>query len=102
MRRIHRLRWRGARRGAWARAVGAAGGLAAALCALWSGADRFFEIERNLVRHAGSLAATCMLASLVWRVTPYEYVGLGWMALALVLLELGMRELPREFRRQSY
>jgi uncharacterized membrane protein len=83
-------------------ATGAACGFAAALCALWSAPGRFFEREREALRLTASLATTCMLAALVWRLVPHEYLGLAWMALAIPLLELGLRNLPAEFRNQSY
>jgi hypothetical protein len=83
-------------------AVSAALGYAAALCALWSGPDRFLDEEREALRFAASLAATLGAAALVWRLAPGEYLGLCWMALALPLLELGLRGIPADFRRQAY
>ncbi len=71
-------------------------------CALRSGADRFTEGEQDALRTTASLFATALLAALVWRLVPLHYLGLGWMALAALLLELGMRRLPEDFRRQSY
>jgi len=82
--------------------AGAAAGYAAALCALWSAQDRFLDGERAALRFAGSLAFAGMLAALVGRLVPNQYLGLGWMALAVPLLELGMRGLPPDLRRQSY
>ena len=81
-----------------------AGGVcyAAALCALWSGTDRFAEDERNLVRLGGAGAAVVALMALVWRLVPGEYLGVGWMALAVLVLELGLRRLPDDFRRLAY
>jgi hypothetical protein len=75
---------------------------AVALCALWSGADRFAEDERGLVRLGGAGAAVAALMALVWRLVPGEYLGVGWMALAVLVLELGMRRLPDDFRRMAY
>jgi hypothetical protein len=75
---------------------------AAALCALWSGADRFAEDERGLVRMAGTGAAVAASMALVWRLAPGEYLGVGWMALAVLILELGLRRLPDDFRRMAY
>jgi hypothetical protein len=83
-------------------AVTAAAGYAAVLCALRSGPGRLFEEERDALRIAASLAVTIGLAALLWRVTPGEYLGLAWMALALPILELGLYALPREFRYQAY
>jgi hypothetical protein len=75
---------------------------AVALCALWSGADRFAEDERGLVRLGGAGAAVAALMALVWRLVPGEYLGVGWMALAVLVLELGLRRLPDDFRRVAY
>jgi hypothetical protein len=83
-------------------AVAATLSYAAALCVLWSAPDRFLPAEREALRLAASLAATLAMAAIVWRVLPSEYLGLGWMALAMVLLELGLRGLPSEFCRQAY
>ena len=75
---------------------------AAVLCALWSGADRLAEDERTLVRIGGAGATVAALMALVWRLVPGAYLGVGWMALALGVLELGLRRLPDEFRRLAY
>jgi uncharacterized membrane protein len=83
-------------------AVGAAVGYAAALCALWPEPDRLFEQERALLRFVGSLSASAMLVWWMARVMADRYLGLAWLLLAVALLELGMRNLPRELRRQSY
>ncbi len=72
------------------------------LCTLWSAPDRFLEEEGKPVGLAGSLAASLALVFLVWRMAPGEYLGLAWMASALLLLELGLRGLPEYFRRQAY
>ena len=73
-----------------------------ALCGLRSAADRLDEWERNGLRGIGSWAATSALVALVWRVLPGDYLGLGWMALSLPILELGLRGLPDELRTQAY
>ncbi len=83
-------------------AVAASVSYAAALCALWSGADRFAEDERGLLRMAGAGAAVAASMALVWRLVPGEYLGVGWMALAALILELGLRRLPDDFRRMAY
>ena len=82
--------------------IGATLAYAGSLCARWSGEDRFVEGEQDALRLTASLLATSAAATVVWLLTPRDYLGLGWMALAVVVLELGMRELPRELRRQSY
>jgi hypothetical protein len=75
---------------------------ATALCALWSGADRFAEDERGLMRLAGAGAAVAASMALVWRLAPGAYLGVAWMALAVLVLELGLRRLPDDFRRMAY
>jgi hypothetical protein len=75
---------------------------AAVLCALQSAPDRLHEAEREALCMAGSAAATLASVALVWRMVPGEYLGLAWMGLAIVLLELGLRGLPGYFRRQAY
>jgi uncharacterized membrane protein len=82
--------------------VAAAIGYAAVLCALWSAPDRFLQTERDALRLAASLAVTLATAAIAWQVLPGEYLGLGWMALALALLELGLRGLPIEFCGQAF
>jgi hypothetical protein len=75
---------------------------AGVLCALRSAADRLEEWERSGLRRFGSWAATVSLVVLAWRILPGDYLGLGWMAVALALLELGLRQAPEDFRAQSY
>lgn len=75
---------------------------AGVLCGLRSAADRLDEWERDGLRRVGSWAATVGMLALAWRVLPSDYLGLGWMALALPLLELGLRRLPEDFRVQAY
>ncbi len=70
--------------------------------ALRSADDRFGESERNWLRTSASWAVSALLATLVWRIVPADYLGLGWLVLALALLELGLRELPPEFKSQSF
>jgi len=74
----------------------------AVLSALRSAPDRFADGEAEALRLAASLAVTGLLASLAWQLAPAAYRGLAWMGLALALLELGLRNLPRELRWQSY
>ena len=46
--------------------------------------------------------AVAALMALVWRLAPGEYLGVGWMAMAVLVLELGMRRMPDDFRRMAY
>lgn len=73
-----------------------------ALCGLRSPAHRLDIWERNGLRAIGSWAATSAFVVLAWRVLPGDYVGLGWLALALLILELGLRKLPEDLRMQAY
>jgi hypothetical protein len=73
-----------------------------ALCGLRSATDRLDEWERNGLRGIGSWAATSSLVVLAWRVLPGDYLGLGWLALGLLILELGLRGLPEDLRLQAY
>jgi hypothetical protein len=83
-------------------AIGAALAYAGAISAVRPAADRFASDEAVILRFSGGLATAALLAALLWQVLPAQYLGLGWMALALVLLELGMRGLPAGLRRISY
>ena len=69
---------------------------------LWSSDDRFGEDERNALRLAASCLTTMALCTLVWRLVPGEYLGIAWLALALLMLEAGLRGLPDEFRHLSW
>jgi hypothetical protein len=79
-------------------ALGAAVAYAFVHATLWSGEDRFGEQERDALRVAASCVATLGLGTLVWRLVPGEYLGIAWLALALALLEAGLRAWPEEFR----
>jgi len=68
---------------------------------LWS-SDRFGEDERNALRLAASCLTTMALSTLVWRLVPGEYLGIAWLALALLVLEAGLRGMPDEFRHLSW
>ena len=75
---------------------------AATLLALLSAADRFGETERARLQGTASWLTTAALATLVWRMLPAQFVGVGWLVLAIPALELGIRGLPAGFRKQSY
>ena len=64
--------------------------------------DRLEDWEQTGLRRIGSWVTTAALIALAWRVLPGDYLGLGWLAIAVLLLELGLRGLPRDFRVQSY
>ncbi len=82
--------------------VGAAVAYAGAISALRSAEDRFSQTEREALRFMASWITTAGLAALVWRLTPEQWVGVAWIGLAIVLLELGLRKMPREFVQQAY
>jgi uncharacterized membrane protein len=75
---------------------------AGVMCALRSAEDRLKDWERTLLRVAGSWTTTIVLVGLILRTASTQYVGLGWLSLAIPILELGLRGLPAEFRKQSY
>jgi uncharacterized membrane protein len=83
-------------------AIGAAAAYAFVQCTLWSAEDRFGAQERDAVRLAASLVTSVGLSALVWKLVPGEYLGIAWLALAVVLFEAGLLDLPREFRWQAY
>jgi uncharacterized membrane protein len=70
--------------------------------ARFSSADRFSENEPEALRFAGSLATAGLLSLLACREAPDLWRGVACMAVAVVLLELGMRSLPAELRHISY
>jgi hypothetical protein len=77
-------------------------GYAAVLTALGSAQDRLAGDERSLLRLAGAGVTLLAVMALTWRLVPPFYLGLAWMALALIILELGFRHLPSEFRAMGY
>ena len=72
------------------------------LAALRSADDRLNEWERSGIELCASWAVTALLMMAVWRGLPAAYAGVGWLALALLLFEAGLREVPSSFRRQAY
>jgi len=78
-------------------ACAAALAFAAALCAMFS-VNRFTEAEAEQLRFTAGAVASVAAASLLWKIVPGAYLGPAWMALALVVLELGLRRWPPEFR----
>jgi uncharacterized membrane protein len=83
-------------------ALTAAIAYSAALCALRSAPDRFTEYERERLQFVASLVATAASGALLWKVVPSVYLGPAWIALSLVLLELGLRRFTWELRWHSY
>jgi hypothetical protein len=82
--------------------ISAALAYAGVWCALRSPADRLREDERGWLRRVASWSVTALLALIAVRVLPAEYLGLGWLVLAVALLELGLRGVPADFRTQAY
>ncbi|HTS66959.1 MAG TPA: DUF2339 domain-containing protein [Candidatus Acidoferrales bacterium] len=83
-------------------AIGAAVSYAFVQCALWSGADRFDELERDAVRFVASVATAIASSALVWKLVPGDYLGISWLALGVVLFEAGLLDVPAEFRWQAW
>jgi len=82
-------------------ACAAAIAYAAALCAVFS-RERFAEAEAEQLRFTASAVACVAAATLLWKVVPAADLGPAWMALALVVLELGLHQWPAEFRWQAH
>jgi uncharacterized membrane protein len=82
-------------------ALGMAVAYALVHCTLLSGRERFGDAEREALRLAASVGASLGAAALIWRLVPGEYLGVAWLGLALLLLEAGLRDRPREFRVQA-
>jgi hypothetical protein len=74
----------------------------AALCASLSAPQRFREGEPFALRLNGAAVSSILLMAVLWRTVPDTCHGVAWMALAVVLLDLGMRNLPGELRRISW
>lgn len=53
-------------------------------------AARLPEDERGILRHAAAVATVAAVGTLIWRVVPGDYLGIAWMAAALILAELGL------------
>jgi uncharacterized membrane protein len=83
-------------------AAAAAMGYGLTLCALKGGEDRLDDQERAGIRFGAPLATVVAIGALLWKVLPDQYLGLGWMAMSLALLEVGLRGWPGQFRRLSY
>ncbi|MGO9227653.1 MAG: DUF2339 domain-containing protein [Bryobacteraceae bacterium] len=83
-------------------AVTAAVAYATALCALRSAADRLGETERIALQAFASAVASAAAAALLWKVVPAIYLGPAWMALALLVLELGMQGWTSEMRTHGH
>jgi uncharacterized membrane protein len=80
----------------------AAMGYGLTLCALKGGEDRLDRQERAGILIGAPLATVAAMGALLWEVLPEQYLGLGWMAMSLALLEVGLRGWPGQFRRLSY
>jgi hypothetical protein len=83
-------------------AAAAAMGYGLTLCALKGGDDRLDPRERAGILIGAPAATVAAMAALLWKVLPEQYLGLGWMAMSLMFLELGLRGWPGQFRRLSY
>lgn len=58
--------------------------------------------EREWLRWGASLGASASAALLLARLAPFEYTGVAWVGLSVLLFELALRGLPPELRVQSY
>ena len=83
-------------------AIAAAVGYGASLCAIRSAGDRFLDLERQSFQAVASATAIAACAGLLWRIVPEAYLGPAWMAMAIAVLELGLRGWPPDFRWHSH
>ena len=65
------------------------------------GLRRLREDEQHWVRDAASWAGTAFLSAVLWKWLPEAWLGAGWLALAVVLFELGFLLRVPSFRRQA-
>lgn len=70
--------------------VSALGTVAALSYAARFAAARLPEEEREILRHAAAATTLAAVGTLIWRVVPGDYLGIAWMAAALVLAALGL------------
>jgi hypothetical protein len=79
-------------------ALAAAVAYGAAMCARRSAADRWRDTEGPQLEFVASAIASAACAALLWKTVPAAYLGPAWMAMALAVLELGLRRWPPDFR----
>ena len=75
---------------------------AAALRIRFGSIDRLAADERETVPFVTSASSAAFFAAVVWKLAPGDYVGVAFLTLGALLFELGLRNLPRHFRWQSY
>ncbi|MGO9097458.1 MAG: DUF2339 domain-containing protein [Bryobacteraceae bacterium] len=63
---------------------------------------RLPESEQRSVRYGASWVGTLLLAGFIWRWAPPQWLGIGWLALAFVLFQVGFWARLPEFRWQAY
>jgi hypothetical protein len=59
------------------------------------------DVEKR-VSWITAASATIFLFVIVWKIAPGDYLGAAWLLMGAVLLELGLRNLPKHFRWLSY
>ena len=63
---------------------------------------RMSDSEASVLRLVASASAVLSFAAIVWKMVPAEWVGLGWVVLAALHFELGLRRRLAEFRHEAY
>ncbi|HXN50086.1 MAG TPA: DUF2339 domain-containing protein, partial [Bryobacteraceae bacterium] len=63
---------------------------------------RIAEAEQRWVRYAASWAGALLAGGFIWRWLPQAWLGIGWLALAFVLFQVGFWARLEEFRWQAY
>lgn len=83
-------------------AVSLAAAYGQALRIRWFGSDRLGEDEHWGIEWVLTAASAMLASLLLWRTIGQEYLGLSWCLLALVILELGLRQWPQRLRWFAY
>jgi Predicted membrane protein (DUF2339) len=60
------------------------------------------EAEERVLKPLVAASAVFFLAAIIWKIVPEGYLALAWLLLAVGLFELGLRNLPVHFRKNSY
>lgn len=60
------------------------------------------EAEERILKPLAAASAVFFLATIIWKAVPEGYLALAWLLLAVGLFELGLRNLPVHYRKNSY
>lgn len=82
-------------------AIAAALHYAVSMRVRFGGRERLGQ-SASIVGWFTSGASAGLLVAIAWKLVPGDYLGVAWLAVGAALFELGLRELPSQFRRFSY